>query len=693
MNRILFQVAFLATAIALTGQIMGQQRMPSELRNTLKDATVYIRTSNDEQGGTGTGFVVQKNGSNVYIATNHHVIDAERDGQNIDRKRTRLRVLFNKDGSATDGVRAELLAADELHDLAILKVVKEDAPDPFDLYSKKDLEETLPFTVFGFPLGDDQITINTGQVSGFRHNDIGAMARVKIFGKVDSGNSGGPVCDNEGRIIGVTVEKDRRADNIGYAIPAFELHELMRGRLGNFKAKQEGNGSEYNIELSADVLDPFEKLTKATLYIGTDQKISESDVKKAVSDNGTKWTKLDNTSQEIALPSLSKESITEKFNVTGLQDGRCYVQVKYARPDGETSYSEPFVIILGGRKLEGVGKRKVPLPTEKKESLLGKRVGTRGYRTSEWTVNASELIPNMMWDANALFVYLVDRNGLVRKVDPFRNQVDVEIDLGIPCRWAALSGEGLVVLPEKAEELWVLDDRSLKVRNVIDVPGIGHVTSAPTSFYAFCDTDSGKSVSVFDLVDGENTQTYPVADFQVPPNSGSKATNPTTAAMLRMTPNGRHLFFTSDGALHRFAVEDDELTYEQASDRIAQNPLRLDISEDSEYVTLPDRDGNDKTGNLAIAPGGIYVFPTRELTSPHVAVDAGQSTPVVMPGIQAIFGTVKNSPLVVFTKEGKKDREFPELDGEYASQILVYPKRAGMLLVLTDQKFYVLKKL
>src|SRR5690606_22453387 len=98
-----------------------------------------------------------------------------------------------------------------------------------------------PVTVFGYPLGDPSITINTAQLSSFAHNDMGAMVRLKVFGKVDPGNSGGPVVDMDGAVVGVTVEKDRRADNIGYAIPAFELHELLRGRLGNFHVDQEGS--------------------------------------------------------------------------------------------------------------------------------------------------------------------------------------------------------------------------------------------------------------------------------------------------------------------------------------------------------------------------------------------------------------------------------------------------------------------
>ena len=78
-----------------------------------------------------------------------------------------------------------------------------------------------------------------------------------------------------------------------------------------------------------------------------------------------------------------------------------------------------------------------------------------------------------------------------------------------------------------------------------------------------------------------------------------------------------------------------------------------------------------------------------------MAADGGQPTGFLVreDASKSIFGTVKNAPLVQFDLEGTLVREFPELEGELASQILIYPLKPGFLVVLTDTKTYVMKQL
>ncbi|MFT5189041.1 MAG: S1-C subfamily serine protease [Verrucomicrobiales bacterium] len=689
----------------------------SEKRNQLKKSTIYIKTKNGEGRGVGSGFVVKIEGEDVYIATNHHVIDAEREGEEVDEKRTRLSVVFSGEDPTATPIKAELLAADFEHDLAILRVKRKDSPAAFELFSKQTVEETLPVTVFGFPLGDPSITINNAQVSSFMHDSLGGMRRVKIFGKVDPGNSGGPVVDNEGALIGVTVEKDRRAEDIGYAIPAFELHEMLRGRLGNFTVKQEGGPDTYNVKFSADVLDPYDKLKKVMLHYATEADVSESDLKAAVTENGAKWALLSTKMKKVPV-SLREDKASMSFEMSGEGGKPGYLQLSYQRDGEPDGVSRPIKIVLGDHKHIVPGKYrgepeeddpdnpkkkpkkdkslgKYPLPSEPKESIAGKRIPLNGYRASEWNIDAKTIIPNVMWDENSLFVYMVTTEGLVRKVDPFRNQVDVALDLKVSVKWAVMSGEGLLILT-KDDQLWIVDDRDLKVRRVIEkIPGLIHVASSRAAFYAYCVTGEGSTLEMYDLVDGEKTQTYQASDFELPDGSADGASSVKRFDKLTMTPEGRYLLCESDEAMHRFVVEDDELTYAQASGKLARTPERIDVSEDGLYVSLIDRDGNRKQGEVPIKPFGIYVFDVSDLAKPMMAVDGGQPTPFVVreDSSRSIFGTVKNAPLVRFDLEGTKVREFPELEGEFASQIVVYPKRPGFLLVLTDVKIYVLKQL
>ena len=112
---------------------------------------MFVRTMNNDAFGVGTGFIIKTEGDTVYIATNHHVIDAERDGEVVKEERTRYRVTFEGDDRETESVRAELLAKDEEHDLAILKATYKNPPAPFELFSNQTLEETMPVTGLWIP--------------------------------------------------------------------------------------------------------------------------------------------------------------------------------------------------------------------------------------------------------------------------------------------------------------------------------------------------------------------------------------------------------------------------------------------------------------------------------------------------------------------------------------------------------------
>lgn len=687
--------------------------LKSEERNALKTATVRVETTVGKETGSGSGFVVKVDGDDVYIATNQHVVSAGKDGKDINDFEARLRVRFAGEDLKAEPIRAELLASDQEHDLAILKVTRKDAPKPFDLFSDQIVEETTPITVFGYPLGDQYVTINTAQVSGFVHDSMGGLRRVKFYGKVDQGSSGGPVVDQKGAVIGVMVEGDRRSEGIGYCIPAVELHEMMRGRLGNFTIKQSGGPEDFDISFSAQLNDPLRRLKKVSLHYVLADDVTSDELESAALNNGTEWKLLSKKMKRVPMALRREENkASMTLRMSGETGDRGYLQLSYEREGEPNTVSAPIRISLGGkpiyparyrgeRREEDEGEKgkirgRYPLPREAEESILGKRVTVHGYRVNEWNLDAKSLIPNITWDKNSLYLYMVSREGVVRKMDPFRNQIELELDLKLEVEWAELSGEG-IVLVTKDEQLWVVDERYLRVRGVVEkVEGVSQVASARPSFYAFCVTGDGSTIEVYDLVDGIKTQTYQASDFAELPEGSAEGASPVKRFdKITMTPEGRYLLCESEGALHRFVVQDDELTYDQVGPRIGRSPKLIEVSEDGLYVSLVDTEGNRQLGDEAIPAFGTYVFDVSNLLEPSMAVDGGQPTPYVVreDSSRSVYGTVKNSPLVRFDLEGTKVREFPELEGEFASQVLVYPKRPGFLVVLTDAKLYVLKQL
>lgn len=166
---------------------------------------------------SGTGFAL-KNG---YVATNYHVID-----EAISITIQGVNGDFNKSYTAT------IVGCDKMNDLALLKI-----SDPsFHGFG------TIPYTitstisevgedifVLGYPLTStmgDEIKLTTGIISS-RTGFKGDVSLYQISAPIQPGNSGGPLFDKKGNIIGVVSAKHTGAENVGYAIKSSYLRNLV----------------------------------------------------------------------------------------------------------------------------------------------------------------------------------------------------------------------------------------------------------------------------------------------------------------------------------------------------------------------------------------------------------------------------------------------------------------------------------
>src|SRR5205814_894816 len=127
-------------------------------------------------GGSGTGFVIKVDGGAVYLATNHHVINLPPAPGRPPATPT-ITAVFSSGTKAEQSYRAEVLASDARRDLAVLRCVGVSAPPAaIDMRPGKELVETMPVFIFGFPLGEllatgkgnPAITVGKGTVSSIR---------------------------------------------------------------------------------------------------------------------------------------------------------------------------------------------------------------------------------------------------------------------------------------------------------------------------------------------------------------------------------------------------------------------------------------------------------------------------------------------------------------------------------------------
>lgn len=175
----------------------------------------------EKEEWSGTGFAL----NNGYIVTNYHVIENARS----------ISIQGIK-GNFVKKYKATIIATDKYNDLALLRIVDSGfngfGSIPYNVKtSVSDVGEEV--FVLGYPLTStmgDEIKLTTGVISsktGFQ----GDVSLYQISAPIQPGNSGGPLFDNRGNLIGVVNAKHKGAENVGYAIKTSYLNNLIESSI------------------------------------------------------------------------------------------------------------------------------------------------------------------------------------------------------------------------------------------------------------------------------------------------------------------------------------------------------------------------------------------------------------------------------------------------------------------------------
>ena len=156
--------------------------------------------------GAGTGFIVTSDG---YIVTNKHVVSDE----------VAEYTVFTTDGKSFP---ARVVARDPLNDLAVIKVEAEGLP-VVDLGNSDDLKIGQWVIAIGNALGEFQNTVTVGVVSAKERRiqvEGGVLeGLLQTDAAINSGNSGGPLVNVGGQLVGINTAIAGGAEGIGFAIP------------------------------------------------------------------------------------------------------------------------------------------------------------------------------------------------------------------------------------------------------------------------------------------------------------------------------------------------------------------------------------------------------------------------------------------------------------------------------------------
>ena len=202
----------------ITTSELVENSISSSVDKVYDSTVVVVSYAKGKQVSTGTGFIYKKDNKKAYIMTNNHVVD---DADEIE-------IEFN---DHNDRVKAKLLGGETYSDIAVLTIEDSDKYTAVEIGESESIKlgDTI-FTV-GSPMGVNyKGTVTKGILSGKERmievNLTGNtsdyyMKVIQIDAAVNPGNSGGPLCDVSGKVIGIISLKivQDEVEGMGFAIP------------------------------------------------------------------------------------------------------------------------------------------------------------------------------------------------------------------------------------------------------------------------------------------------------------------------------------------------------------------------------------------------------------------------------------------------------------------------------------------
>lgn len=194
-------------------------------------------TIEQQEVGAGTGFLISSDG---LIITNKHVIET------ADEKTGIYRVIL----SGGKKYYGQLIGSDPLNDLAILKIYDKDLPFA-PLGDSDSLELGTTVIAIGNALGKYQNTVTKGIVSGLSRSVVASNQSgnseyleniIQTDAEINMGNSGGPLVDLHGKVVGINSALDQGGGSIGFAIPINDAKPVINSvkEIGRIKRPQLG---------------------------------------------------------------------------------------------------------------------------------------------------------------------------------------------------------------------------------------------------------------------------------------------------------------------------------------------------------------------------------------------------------------------------------------------------------------------
>ena len=241
----------------------------ADIADKVSESVVSIVTStnitdffgqNRNASAAGTGIIVTKDG---YILTNKHVINGA----------SEVSVILDN-GTTYEDVK--VVAVDPLNDVAFLKVNGVSDLTPATLGDSKTIHVGHQVIAIGNALGEYQNTVTSGIVSGTSRSVTASDGSgrqsetlsdmIQTDAAINSGNSGGPLVNAAGEVIGINTATSATAENMGFAIPISSAKGMLNQLIENGKAERTYLGV-YSVEITPEAAKAYNLPVTSGAYI------------------------------------------------------------------------------------------------------------------------------------------------------------------------------------------------------------------------------------------------------------------------------------------------------------------------------------------------------------------------------------------------------------------------------------------
>lgn len=295
----------------------------------------------------GSGVIYKKSGNSAYIVTNNHVVSGS----------SALQVILSNGKK----VNATLVGADAATDLAVLKINSANVDTVAEFGNSNSIAAGQDVLAIGSPMGSEYAnTVTKGIISAtnrtLKTSTDGTMTSViQTDAAINSGNSGGPLINMAGQVIGINSMKlasnndGSSVEGMGFAIPSNEVVKIINQLIKNGKISRPSLGismvdlSRVTTSQQQSILKLPSSITKGVVVMDVQSGSAASSAGLQQYDVITKFGSTKITNSSTLKTALYKHKVGDSVKVTYYRDGQkktTTVQLTQATSSSSSSSSD-----------------------------------------------------------------------------------------------------------------------------------------------------------------------------------------------------------------------------------------------------------------------------------------------------------------------------------------------------------------